>query len=255
MAKTHKQRSKLASTGVQLDLFNAIPQIDEVEETKEAEKNVQIFGSILNTSLLPETLNVQEAKDTEEAIAVDGVDGLTYVHNFISKAEHDLLLEKIDDEPWLTELKRRVQHYGYKYDYAKHQINRSMYIAPLPNWSLGLAQRLHKSYSPTLPDQLIVNEYEPGQGIANHTDCRTCFRDSIISLSLGSPCVMDFINPNKELKKSLLLEPRSLIVLKGEARYEWTHGIAKRKSDNFQGQNFKRTRRVSLTLRTVILPN
>jgi len=50
-----------------------------------------------------------------------------------------------------------------------------------------------------------------------------------------------------------MLEPRSLIVLKGEARYEWAHGIAKRKSDNWQGQVFKRTRRVSLTFRTVIL--
>lgn len=130
-----------------------------------------------------------------------------------------------------------------------------MYIAPLPDWALAVAKRLQQSYSATLPDQVIVNEYEPGQGIANHTDCKTCFRDTIISLSLNSPCVMDFTNPKKDLKKSLLLEPRSLIILKGEARYEWAHGIAKRKSDNFQGQIFRRTRRISLTFRTVLLPD
>lgn len=130
-----------------------------------------------------------------------------------------------------------------------------MYIAPLPDWALVVAKRLQQSYSSTLPDRVIVNEYEPEQGIASHTDCKTCFGDTIISLSLGSPCIMNFVHPKKQLKMSLLLEPRSLIVLKDEARYEWTHGIAKRKNDNFQDRIFKRTRRVSLTFRTVILPN
>lgn len=66
-------------------------------------------------------------------MAVYEVDGLTYVENFISQEEHDFLLTKIDAEPWLSDLKRRVQHYGYKYDYRKHNLNRSMYIAPLPD--------------------------------------------------------------------------------------------------------------------------
>lgn len=253
MAKKYK-KDKLGSNGIQLDLFNTTTKINELEVDLEAENNIQGFGSTCNTSF-PKKINFQGISEIKEAIAIDGVNDLTYVRNFISKAEHDFLLEKIDSEPWLNELKRRVQHYGYKYDYAKHQINRAMYIAPLPDWSLAIAEKLQQSYSPTLPDQIIVNEYEPGQGIANHTDCRTCFRDTIISLSLGSPCVMDFTNLGKELKKSLLLEPRSLIVMKGEARYEWMHGIAKRKSDNIQGQIFKRSRRVSLTFRTVILPD
>ncbi|MDF5727355.1 MAG: alpha-ketoglutarate-dependent dioxygenase AlkB [Rhizonema sp. PD38] len=102
---------------------------------------------------------------------------------------------------------------------------------------------------------MIVNEYEPCQGIANHTDCRTCSEDTIISISLVSACVMDFMNPKLGLEKSILLEPRSLIVLQKEARYDWTHGIAKRKTDKWEGLIIKRTRRVSLTFRTVILPD
>lgn len=46
------------------------------------------------------------------------ISGLTYIPNFITATEHDLLLPQIDQQPWLTDLKRRVQHYGYKYDYA-----------------------------------------------------------------------------------------------------------------------------------------
>ncbi|OKH53442.1 alpha-ketoglutarate-dependent dioxygenase AlkB [Calothrix sp. HK-06] len=191
---------------------------------------------------------------SEEIIKIDDINGLTYVRNFISQDEHDILLEKIDSQPWLGDLQRRVQHYGYKYDYVQHKINRDMYIAPLPDWALNIATKLHEHYSETLPDQVIVNEYEPGQGIANHTDCKTCFRDTIISLSLGSECIMDFTHPSLN-QTSILLEPRSLIIMQGEARYNWRHGIAKRKSDKFQGQVIKRARRVSLTFRTVIIPD
>ena len=183
------------------------------------------------------------------------VDGLAYISNFISSEEHNELLSDIDSQVWLDDLKRRVQHYGYKYDYKNHQINRSMYIAPLPDWAMKIAHRLDGTYSNTLPDQVIVNEYEPGQGIENHIDCKTCFRETVISLSLGSPCVMNFAEYRGEGKKSILLEPRSLIVLKKAARYDWTHGIAKRKSDVWNDEKLIRSRRVSLTFRTVILPN
>jgi hypothetical protein len=45
----------------------------------------------------------------------------------------------------------------------------------------------------------------------------------------------------------------SLLVMKDEARYKWTHGIAKRKSDRYRGRTIVRRRRVSLTFRKVIL--
>jgi alkylated DNA repair dioxygenase AlkB len=181
------------------------------------------------------------------------IDGLIYVSNFISCREHDELIANVDSQVWLTDLKRRVQHYGYKYDYKNHKINRDMYIAPLPEWALAIANKVHKKYSDTLPNQAIINEYEPGQGIENHIDCKTCFWETVVSLSLGSPCVMNFIKDKGDAKKSILLEPRSLIILNKAARYEWTHGIAKRKSDTWNNNKFLRSRRVSLTFRTVIL--
>lgn len=203
-----------------------------------------IFGKVKTEAMITE---VEEVKEISE------VNGLTYIRNFISQSEQDLLLPKIYQQPWLTDLKRRVQHYGYKYDYAKHVTNQSMYIGELPDWCLAIASRLHQSYSSTFPDQMIVSEYEPGQGVASHVDCKTCFGDPIISLSLASACFMDFSHKKRGEKKSILLEPRSLIVMQGEARYEWKHAIAKRKSDKLNGQVIKRNRRVSLTFRNVIL--
>lgn len=55
----------------------------------------------------------------------------------------------------------------------------------------------------------------------------------------------------KNEEAHLYLAPRSLLVLSGEARYAWYHGISTRKIDKVQGDfNFRR-RRVSLTFRTI----
>jgi hypothetical protein len=79
------------------------------------------------------------------------------------------------------------------------------------------------------------------------------FTDTIISLSLGSSCVMDFTRVSTGDKISVLLEPRSIVVLKDDARYQWMHIIAARKGDLFQGEPITRERRVSLTFRKVII--
>lgn len=62
---------------------------------------------------------------------------------------------------------------------------------------------------------------------------------------------MDFAKNDKKIE--LLLLPKSLVVLKDEARYLWTHGIAKRKTDIWNGEKIARGRRISLTFRKVVL--
>ncbi|WP_231289239.1 hypothetical protein [Rickettsia bellii] len=43
-----------------------------------------------------------------------------------------------------------------------------------------LCDSLHKqNIFHEIPDQVIINEYMPGQGIAPHTDCIPCFSDTI----------------------------------------------------------------------------
>lgn len=180
--------------------------------------------------------------------------GLKYISNFISIDEHDKLWRAINNEPWLTDIKRRVQHYGWKYDYKLRSIDYSMYLGELPLWIKPLAVQLYQSgYLSKIPDQLIINEYQPGQGIANHIDCEPCFEETIISVSLGSACVMDFINLKTKDKVEIMLEPRSLVVISNDARYKWSHGIAARKTDYFNGIKIERKLRISLTFRNVIL--
>jgi alkylated DNA repair dioxygenase AlkB len=180
------------------------------------------------------------------------VPGLRYVPGYLNQKQQEWLLEKIDGQPWLADLKRRVQHYGYRYDYKSRAVDASAFLGPLPDWAGLVVQKLRKDgMIEQAPDQLIVNEYEPGQGIAPHIDCVPCFGETVLSLSLGSACVMIFKHSKSEEHTSLLLEAGSLLVMQGEARYEWKHGIAYRKSDIYEGQSLERGRRVSLTFRNV----
>lgn len=182
------------------------------------------------------------------------VPGLFYKENYISKSDHDFLIEKIDQQPWLSDLKRRVQHYGYKYDYKARNIDRSAFLGPVPDWLDRIAQKLvQDNIFATAPDQIIVNEYLPGQSISAHIDCTPCFKEIIVSLSLGSSCIMALSNPETNEKMPLLLQERSLIVLSGDARYKWMHAIPARQSDIFDGIKYVRQRRISLTFRHVIL--
>lgn len=189
----------------------------------------------------------------EENVREVQPDGLTYIPNFITPDVETLLLHTIDQQPWLTDLKRWVQHYGWKYDYTARRVDASMRLGPLPDWLMDYCQRLYDDgYFPKLPDQVIINEYQPGQGIAPHIDCVPCFEETVASISLGSSCVMDFTHPTTGEKIDHLMEPCSLLIFSGDARYQWKHGIAARKTDKHNGQTIQRGRRISLTFRNII---
>ncbi len=165
---------------------------------------------------------------------------------------------QIDEMSWSSELKRRIQHYGYRYNYKARRVDGTSYLGQLPEWLGYLCDRLvGQMIFDTRPDQVIINEYEPGQGISPHTDCIPCFGDTIASLSLKSNCMMKFGKTHIDSHSSdmddieVTLEPRSLLVIKGEARYDWKHSIPARGSDVFGGVRVPRSRRISLTFRTV----
>jgi len=183
------------------------------------------------------------------------VNGLKLYSDFIDHKTEKSLMEHIDNSEWLNDLSRRVQHYGFKYDYKARKIDNSFYLGKLPNWLSEVAKSIYdKGFIDFIPDQAIINEYESGQGIAPHIDCEPCFGDTIISLSLGSSCIMNFEKePHSKNKTEIFVEPRTLLVMKEESRYDWYHGISPRKTDKFNGEAIKRDRRISITFRKIII--
>jgi len=178
-----------------------------------------------------------------DATAVPAIPGLSYRREYITGQEERELVAAIDAEPWDTTWDRRRQPYGASYG-KKEKPPRS-----IPEWGRKLAERMHREGISERPfDQMLINEYFPGQGIALHRDYNP-FDRTVVSLSLLSPCVMDFRRVKDGRRESLLLEPRSLLILSDEARYDWEHGIAHRKKDRWQGEVIARSRRLSLTFR------
>lgn len=176
------------------------------------------------------------------------VNGLSLTKEFITLEEETSLINALDKETWNTSLSRRTQHYGYEYDYKNKDAAKP--APPIPEYCTYLVDRLvEQGILKERPDQMIVNEYRPGQGIAPHVDHVKAFADGIVSISLGSDVMMDFINcATPSLKKEGILPRRSALAMHGIARYKWRHGIAQRTSDPVCG---KRGRRVSLTFRKI----
>ncbi len=181
-------------------------------------------------------------------------EGLTYVPEFLSEAASKALADALDADEWNRTLKRRVQHFGYRYDYRARSVEADAYLGPLPDWLATVAQRLvGEGHFHQAPDQVIANEYWPGQGISAHVDCVPCFGGSIVSLSLLSPCEMIFRNPETWDRRSIMLQPGALLKMEGPARYQWTHEIPARLADTVDGERRLRGRRISLTFRNVTL--
>ena len=181
--------------------------------------------------------------------------GLRLFEGAIDEATEASLAEWIDSQPWIDDLSRRVQHYGWRYDYRARQIASDARIGPLPHPLQELTDEfLTRRFLGERPDQAIVNEYLPGQGIAAHIDCEPCFGEEIATLSLLDSYPMEFSRPSTDESCTVWLAQRSLCVMAGESRWSWRHGITKRKSDPVPGGGRKsRGRRVSITFRRVVV--
>lgn len=181
------------------------------------------------------------------------IKGLQLINNFINDKEEKQLLENIYNNLWDESIKRRVQHYGLKFEYKYRKAEKKS-IKDFPNWLKNIVNKLIKidSLKDFNPNQCTINEYLPGIGIASHIDTHSCFGNSIVSLSLENPIFMNFQNKiQNDNKIEMLLQSKSVLILKDKARYCYTHGIAFRKTDKYGENIIRRKKRVSITFREI----
>ena len=176
--------------------------------------------------------------------------GALIVPDIVTPAEERRILERIAETPWLRDLNRRVQHYGFRYDYTNPGAREP--ATPFPPWTAHMARRLLAHFGGVLPTQCIVNEYRPGQGIGMHAD-HPDFGAVVASLSLADDWPMRFRPRNARPyvrhgapgDRIVTLPRRSVLVLSGPARADWMHGIDPADTAN------RRATRVSATFRTL----
>jgi len=183
------------------------------------------------------------------------IPGLTYESDAISEDMETQLIDFLKTIEYDSVLYRKTKSYGYRYVYARasrdvnrenvnrENVNRENNIEQIPE----ILSTLNEGHN-----QCIINVYEPGEGIGAHIDDTRQFGDTVIIYSLGSDIEMEF-SPKFRTDKvvRIILKRRSKITLTDDARYNWTHCIKKRKSDN----GIKRGIRYSVTFRSVKLRN
>lgn len=193
-----------------------------------------------------------------ESVFCEKENGLIYLPDFISKEESCELINYIENQPWSSELNRRVQHYGYRYDYKSRNLDVSSEVFEIEQPFTGLLDTLTYELNElglkNRPNQIIVNEYEIGQGITWHIDSEKSFDDNIFIISLLSDCLMKLEHKKNKEQLDVYLKKNSLLCLTKESRYDWRHTIPNTKSFVFHGEKFMRARRLSLTCRYIKNP-
>jgi alkylated DNA repair dioxygenase AlkB len=193
------------------------------------------------------------------------IPGLYYFPNVIDPELADDITEFLNDQDWkgvsTSETGRKVQQYGYEYDYSTRKGSDYKKINPIPELLLLLQQMGLKTIGELMDEetlnlctlnQCIVNKYEPKQGISAHID-KESFGPVIVCFTLGSGTTMTFttIKNNEKIVFEKYVEPNSVYLMTGESRYKWKHEIKSRVSDETKNGKIRRGTRISVTFRTV----
>jgi alkylated DNA repair dioxygenase AlkB len=189
------------------------------------------------------------------------IHGLSYYKNFFSKEEQAELLTSIYEQPFQKIIARRQQFYGEVYYHTSHKNRllqpskaddgsknaenddnndeRSPISLPMETLLSHVQERCQPFFNEAdgFPSQLLVNEYRNNLGIASHFEDMTAFGSVILTISLRNPIYMTLKKPMLRTNgcedyhdiQKILLEPGSLLVMQGDARYDYRHGIAKYK--------------------------
>ncbi|KAL2038676.1 hypothetical protein N7G274_008434 [Stereocaulon virgatum] len=201
------------------------------------------------------------------------VPGLSIHHDFVNHTEEQNILNFLNDPSkciWRTDLSRRTMHFGGTYclmpsklDGQSHAKPQILQAPPMPEEFDWLIQRMidTRIYPDSQrPQYCIVNEYTGNLGISAHTESFR-FGEPVVGLSLLSACPIRFheltkaydgsVRSGKAGKASktgravdVVMPGRSLLVMKGESRWEWQHEIMR--SARGRGVGWKR---ISLTFR------
>ncbi|XP_072030830.1 alpha-ketoglutarate-dependent dioxygenase alkB homolog 6-like isoform X1 [Amphiura filiformis] len=228
-----------------------------------------------------------QALDLSKYKVKDAPDTAYYIPYFVTNEEGKYLWDQVYGAPkpkWTQLSNRRLQNWGG----LPHP--KGMVAENLPKWLDVYSRKIAGLgvFDDKVPNHVLVNEYQAGQGIMPHED-GPLFYPVVTTISLGTHTLLDFYHHRRDsdqtsslqqqsnhttsttqmpgdgdIKFSLLLEPNSLLILKDSMYTSYLHGITERKEDTVSdqvanlpvisyqdGDKLERTCRISLTIRYV----
>jgi alkylated DNA repair dioxygenase AlkB len=156
--------------------------------------------------------------------------GFAYQPDVLTAEQEQHLLQEIPALPFKAfefrgfEGKRRTVSYGWRYDFNQQKLQRADPVADFLLPVRALAARV-AGLAPEALEQVTVIEYSPGSAIGWHKD-RPMFGD-VVGVSLVSATRFRFRRKsgNGWKRAALVVEPRSVYLMRGPARDEWEHSI------------------------------
>ncbi|DBA90576.1 TPA: hypothetical protein ACH3X1_003813 [Trebouxia sp. C0004] len=235
--------------------------------------SAQVTG--LPRHVMPANESVTKQIGKKEYLQCVGPDGMSLVKAWLSCSQQENVLQAIKAEGWLTGTANQAMCFGKLPRWTRLLAD----MLPLEHWPEQIRSRC------PVFDQMIVNSYKPGEGIKNHIDlmkfddgiaimslgspammtftraealgtatdhsdivrkgacskiCNGCSDNKLVSA-----CSKDDSRNINSLQQNIILEPGDLLLLHGEARYGWEHGIAAQQHCSLASA----VHRVSVTLR------
>ncbi|KAM4641346.1 alpha-ketoglutarate-dependent dioxygenase alkB homolog 6 [Discoglossus pictus] len=216
---------------------------------------------------------MQSTLDLEKYIVDKSPPVAYYIPEFISQSEEEYLLRQVYNAPkpkWTQLSGRRLQNWGG----LPHP--RGMVPEKLPPWLHTYTEKVSSMgvFGGHSANHVLVNEYRAGEGIMPHED-GPLYYPTVTTISLGSHTLLDVYLPvdkggvaeqtqDDRHLLSLLLEPRSLLILREDLYTSHLHGIGPLTHDTLTptvsnlghctanvGDTLERGTRVSLTIRYV----
>ena len=165
-------------------------------------------------------------------------DGFVYQAGFLTPVQEESLLAEIGKLPLREALyraftaKRRIVSFGAGYDFTS---NRPTPASPLPAFLQPLRERAAAwgGVAGGELSQCTIAEYSPGTPLGWHRDVPLF--GVVVGISLAAPCRMRLrpyphVKYRKESSLVIVLEPRSIYVLRDDARWRWQHAISPTKA-------------------------
>ncbi|XP_041349728.1 alpha-ketoglutarate-dependent dioxygenase alkB homolog 4-like [Gigantopelta aegis] len=158
------------------------------------------------------------------------LEGVVICEDFISSEEEDRLVSKIYETPFVdSQSGRRKQDYGPKVNFKKQKVKTEVFSG-LPQFSQFIYERMTSisALARFAPVELCNLEYDASRGasIDPHFDDFWLWGERLVTVNLLSDSILCFTRDDKpDVEIHVLMPRRSLIVVAGEARYRWKHGI------------------------------
>lgn len=190
---------------------------------KEFETSNENFKKYVQKILIGIKLNIVHSTVIKNAFDIPG---LWYIPHYLSNdtiKSIEKKINKIKFEPITNSPNSRlVAHFGYRYSYDRSGVQP---VDPIPIDLSNLVSMndinniigekiISKEF-----DQLIINEYKPGQQISFHTDHTKQFGPIIACITIGESVPIKFKNGNNI--KEINIETGSIYIMTCESRYQW----------------------------------